>query len=171
MCLCTCSVHCTRTLLHIVFVYMNMYVVYTCIYMHVPTHMHAHTCTHTHTHTTLMQAGLLESVVSSEFVSLVRLIERFVHDCTEVTGRQCPTLRSSLLSQVSMYMDMYMCTVHSLYMCMCMYIHVRIYMYMQLYIMSQKPQHIYPTLPYCYPGPTLTYPTFTSNLHSVHGNF
>ena len=140
MCLCTCSVHCTRTLLHTVFVYMNMYVVYTCIYMHVPTHMHAHTCTHTHTHThtILMQAGLLESVVSSEFVSLVRLIERFVHDCTEVTGRQCPMLRSSLLSQVSMYMNMYMC--------MCMYIHVRIYMYMQLYIMSQKPQHIYPTV-------------------------
>ena len=43
-------------------------------------------------------------MVTSEFVSLVRLIERFVHDCTEVTGRQCPTLRSSLLSQVSVHL-------------------------------------------------------------------
>ena len=48
----------------------------------------------------LMQAGLLENVATSEFVSLVRLIERFVHSCTDVTGRQCPILRSSLLSQV-----------------------------------------------------------------------
>jgi hypothetical protein len=51
------------------------------------------------------KAGLLENVVSSEFVSLVRLIERFVHSCTEVTGRQCPTLRSSLLSQAKVFVE------------------------------------------------------------------
>jgi hypothetical protein len=51
------------------------------------------------------KAGLLENVASSEFVSLVRLIEQFVHSCTDVTGRQCPTLRSSLLSQAKQFLE------------------------------------------------------------------
>lgn len=48
-----------------------------------------------------LQAGLLENLVSSDFVSLVRLIERFVTRSAQITGFHCPTLRSSLLTQVS----------------------------------------------------------------------
>ncbi len=46
------------------------------------------------------QAGLLENVLSSDFVALVRLIERFVNNSAHVTGRHCPNLRSALLTQV-----------------------------------------------------------------------
>ncbi len=47
------------------------------------------------------KAGLLEELLPSEFVRLVRLVETFVNRSTTLTGRQCPQLRSSLLSQVT----------------------------------------------------------------------
>ena len=49
------------------------------------------------------KAGLLEDLIPSEFVSLVRIVEKFVNTSTLITGRNCPQLRSSLLSQVSQY--------------------------------------------------------------------
>ena len=42
----------------------------------------------------------MENLVSSEFVSLVRLTEKFVSCSTQITGRHCPNLRSALLTQV-----------------------------------------------------------------------
>lgn len=58
--------------------------------------------THTHVCTSRLQAGQLEKLHSNEFTSLVRLIERFVVDTADITGRQCPSLRAPLLSHVSL---------------------------------------------------------------------
>lgn len=60
-------------------------------------HTHTRACTHIST-----QAGQLEKLHSNEFTSLVRLIERFVVDTADITGRQCPSLRAPLLSHVSL---------------------------------------------------------------------
>ncbi len=47
------------------------------------------------------KTGLMDELLPSEFVQCVRLVERFVNRSTTLTGRQCPQLRSSLLSQVA----------------------------------------------------------------------
>ncbi len=49
------------------------------------------------------KTGLMDELLPSEFVQLVRLVERFVNKSTSLVGRQCPQLRSALLSQVVNY--------------------------------------------------------------------
>ena len=46
------------------------------------------------------KVGLLEDLLPLDFVSLVRLVEKFVSQSSKLIGRECPQLRSALLSQV-----------------------------------------------------------------------
>lgn len=49
--------------------------------------------------------GFLERLSSSEFVALSREVEKFVTDCETISGRRCMSLRFSLQSQASKFVN------------------------------------------------------------------
>lgn len=51
------------------------------------------------------QAGHLDSLTSSEFVSLTRMVEDFVLDCEQICGRQSHSLRATLLTQAKKFVE------------------------------------------------------------------
>jgi vacuolar protein sorting-associated protein 54 len=53
------------------------------------------------------KAGKLENLHSNEFTSLVRLIEKFVSNTADITGRQCPSLRAPLLSHSKKFLEQF----------------------------------------------------------------
>ena len=53
----------------------------------------------------LLQAGYLDSLSSSEFVRLTRMVEDFVMDCERICGRQSHSLRATLLSQAKKFVE------------------------------------------------------------------
>ena len=53
----------------------------------------------------LLQAGYLDSLSSSEFVRLTRMVEDFVMDCERICGRQSHSLRATLLTQAKKFVE------------------------------------------------------------------
>ena len=53
----------------------------------------------------LLQAGHLDSLSSSEFVRLTRMVEDFVMDCERICGRQSHSLRATLLTQAKKFVE------------------------------------------------------------------
>ena len=51
------------------------------------------------------QAGHLDSLTSSEFVGLTRMVEDFVLDCEQICGRQSHSLRATLLTQAKKFVE------------------------------------------------------------------
>lgn len=51
------------------------------------------------------KAGLLDDLVPGDFVRLVRLIGRFIDTSAGITGRQCPHLQYTLLSQAKKFLE------------------------------------------------------------------
>ena len=51
------------------------------------------------------RAGLLEDLISSDFLSLVHNVEDFVRRSTVITGIQCLNLRIALQSQAKAFLD------------------------------------------------------------------
>ncbi|KAJ7371032.1 Vacuolar protein sorting-associated protein 54 [Desmophyllum pertusum] len=51
------------------------------------------------------KAGYLDSLSSSEFVRLTRMVEDFVMDCERICGRQSHSLRATLLSQAKKFVE------------------------------------------------------------------
>lgn len=54
-----------------------------------------------------IKAGLLDDIASSDFVILVRHIERFVISSVNITGRQCTQLRTAVLVQAKVFLDQF----------------------------------------------------------------
>ena len=53
----------------------------------------------------VLQAGYLDSLSSSEFVRLTRMVEDFVMDCERICGRQSHSLRATLLTQAKKFVE------------------------------------------------------------------
>ncbi|XP_048586401.1 vacuolar protein sorting-associated protein 54 [Nematostella vectensis] len=51
------------------------------------------------------KAGYLDSLTSTEFVNLTRMVEDFVGDCEGMCGRQSHSLRATLLSQAKKFIE------------------------------------------------------------------
>lgn len=51
------------------------------------------------------KAGYLDSLSSSEFVRLTRMVEDFVMDCERICGRQSHSLRATLLTQAKKFVE------------------------------------------------------------------
>ncbi|KAK2560887.1 Vacuolar protein sorting-associated protein 54 [Acropora cervicornis] len=51
------------------------------------------------------KAGHLDSLTSSEFVALTRMVEDFVLDCEQICGRQSHSLRATLLTQAKKFVE------------------------------------------------------------------
>ena len=51
------------------------------------------------------RAGLLASLPSHDFLSLVLTVEEFVRGSASLTGRHCPQLRVALLSQTRVFLE------------------------------------------------------------------
>ncbi|XP_031560002.1 vacuolar protein sorting-associated protein 54-like, partial [Actinia tenebrosa] len=62
-----------------------------------------------HDRTTLFSstgfAGYLDSLTSTEFVTLTRMVEGYVVDCEAICGRQSHSLRATLLSQAKKFIE------------------------------------------------------------------
>jgi hypothetical protein len=52
-----------------------------------------------------IQAGYLDSLTSTEFVTLTRMVEGYVIDCETICGRQSHSLRATLLSQAKKFIE------------------------------------------------------------------
>eukprot|EP00731_Ephydatia_muelleri_P027820 Em0019g693a len=54
-----------------------------------------------------IKAGLVDDIASSDFVTLVRHIERFVLSSASITGRHCTQLRAAIQVQAKVFLDQF----------------------------------------------------------------
>ena len=80
---------------------------YYCVNSFVKEIVHpSHICRHSNlTVFCYFQSGYLDSLTSSEFVKVTRMVEEFVVDCEGICGRQSHSLRATLLSQAKKFME------------------------------------------------------------------